>query len=499
LTTVDATLVPTLEMWMAARARVDLGILRYDHNQGMRNQAIVEALMAEKSRYLALIQTGLADRTASQTSLQNQSLTFLVLLLILGLAGVSTLFWVLRLFEKGLVVPLAEATHWASRIREGDYSARLALARGDELGTLAGALDHLADVLNQKTSEAAELNRTLEVTVDQRTQHLAQALKELEDAQSRLVNSEKLAVLGTLAAGMAHELNTPLAAILSSSRSIHQFIEHRFNEARSVYDQLGDARVPLEAVVEAALGTPEAPGKRVRLGTLARDLAALGALEPAIQAEHWVELGLGSHRDLQGQVAPLPRSREILALALEVTNLVRMVWIIDTAANQASRVVDSLRQYIVQGAPEGDGEFGLRRSLETVLSLVGSHRLKNVRVVWSFEPNLVLKGPPSVLTQVWINLVTNALQAMAYKGTLTFEAQVEPDQWRVRIRDSGTGIPSEVGNRVFEPFFTLKKAQGGMGLGLDICRRLLEDRGGKIDFTSAPGDTVFEVTFPVRS
>lgn len=496
LTTVDATLVPTLEAWMGERARVDLGLLRYEHDQGTRNQVIVEGLMAEKSRYLGLIQSGLADRAASQTSLQNQSLTFLIALVVLGLAGIAVLLWILRLFESGLVSPLAAATRWASRIREGDYSARLALSRGDELGTLAGALDHLADVLNQKTSEAAELNRTLEVTVDQRTQHLARALKDLEDAQSRLVNSEKLAVLGTLAAGMAHELNTPLAAILSSSRSIHQFVEHRFSKVRAVYDALDD-KAPLERVVGAALNTREAPGRRVRLGALARDLATLGATNPELQAEHWVELGLAADRDLQTRVVAHERVNDILALALEVTNLVRMVWIIETAGTQATRVVDSLRQYIVQGGPEDEGDIRLRESLETVLSLVGSHRLRNVRVVWKFDADLVLHGPPSVLTQVWINLVTNAVQAMAYRGTLTFEAEVAPRQWQVRIRDSGPGIPPEVGNRVFEPFFTLKKAQGGMGLGLDICRRLLEDRGGSIAFTSVPGDTVFEVTFPV--
>jgi len=145
---------------------------------------------------------------------------------------------------------------------------------------------------------------------------------------------------------------------------------------------------------------------------------------------------------------------------------------------------------------EAASEFSLKEALQSVLDLVGAQRLKTVEVHWGFGPEFLVRAPRMIFRQVWLNLTTNALEAMSYRGRLSFEAEASWSGWAIRLQDTGTGIPPEVANRIFEPFFSLNKDRGGMGLGLDLCRRLVEGQGGRIGFTSSPGNTVFEVWWP---
>ncbi|MEL6249415.1 MAG: ATP-binding protein, partial [Cyanobacteria bacterium J06627_15] len=103
------------------------------------------------------------------------------------------------------------------------------------------------------------------------------------------------------------------------------------------------------------------------------------------------------------------------------------------------------------------------------------------------------------LNQVWTNLIHNALQAMDNRGTLTIEGAAETDGLVVRITDSGSGIPPEVQDRIFQPFFTTKAPGEGSGLGLDIVRRIIEKHHGSISVTSMPGKTTFTVRLPLET
>lgn len=500
LAVIDAELIPTLEAWIAERARIDLLLLKYHHDQTKRSQAVAAHFSDEKKKYLDAIRSGLADRTESQATLQNQSLAWLAGLGILGLGGGFLLYWLLRLFERGLVAPLTEATEWATRIRNGDYGARLQTLRNDELGVLSSTLEHMALEVIQKTREAETLNRNLEATVEQRTEHLAQALKDLEEAQAKVVSSEKLAVIGKLAAGMAHELNTPLAAVISADRSILEFLQTGAPPALNLYEGLTQAEKDLLVTATAVATRRLAEGshrhRREEFRRLSQELEGWGVTDASAQAEAWIELGLATSTDLQRTWAPHPRTTAILELALELSNVQHMAQIILTAAEQAAGVVQSLRQYISEGRQEEPRWFPLQESLETVLQLIGHRRLKEVELHWEIDRSLQVWGPVGALNQVWINLITNALQAMQYRGQLTLGAKSVADEWVVHVGDTGPGIPPEIGDRIFEPFFTSKRDQGGMGLGLDICRRLVETLGGRLTFQSVPGNTVFEVRWP---
>jgi signal transduction histidine kinase len=108
-------------------------------------------------------------------------------------------------------------------------------------------------------------------------------------------------------------------------------------------------------------------------------------------------------------------------------------------------------------------------------------------------------GYPDELNQVWTNIITNALQAMQYQGDLTIEAHQNNGHVEVKIIDSGPGIPEEIQPKIFEPFFTTKKQGEGTGLGLGICKKIIEKHQGEIKFTSQPGRTEFVIKLPVKA
>ena len=132
--------------------------------------------------------------------------------------------------------------------------------------------------------------------------------------------------------------------------------------------------------------------------------------------------------------------------------------------------------------------------IETLLTLYYNKLKAGVRVVKNFPADpVVVRGNRARLYQVWMNLINNALQAMEYKGTLTISAERSGEWMVVSVGDTGHGIPDAIKGRLFEPFFTTKKYGEGIGLGLDIVRSIVQDHGGRVDFESEPGRTVFKV------
>ena len=107
-------------------------------------------------------------------------------------------------------------------------------------------------------------------------------------------------------------------------------------------------------------------------------------------------------------------------------------------------------------------------------------------------------GERDRLNQVWVNIINNALQSMDYDGTLTIATRREGDDVAVSFADTGHGVPEDIRDRIFEPFFSTKKCGEGTGLGLDICRRIIDRHGGRIEFTSGAGGTVFTVFLRAR-
>ena len=331
---------------------------------------------------------------------------------------------------------------------------------------------------------------------------LTTTIAELNRTQGRLLVSEKLNSLGKLAAGLAHEINTPLAAVISANES-----------AQASLDDLARRSLPALAATDDGgrtlalklLGLCFAKGNDGELAFLDRKsrieaAKALSAELPALseRIETILELGLQSQKKILRQLAGRQDWGIILDAVVAMSELRRSESIVGVASEKAADVVRTLRHYISES--DGLAHFGrisVQKELEAILVLYRNQVKKGVDIVTSFTPGLEVRGDRQNLGQVWINLINNALQAMEYKGRIEIGTAREGEKVVIRFRDTGPGISRDIGDRVFEPFFTTKKGDEGLGLGLDICRKIVEQHGGSLNFESEPGNTVFAMSLPL--
>jgi signal transduction histidine kinase len=168
------------------------------------------------------------------------------------------------------------------------------------------------------------------------------------------------------------------------------------------------------------------------------------------------------------------------------------------AVGQIQRIVGALKSYSHLDQQATRTEADLHEGLETTLALL-HHALRDIVVERRY--GVLPRVPVYVdeLNQVWTNLIQNAQQALGGKGTITIETLHEGQTAIVRVIDDGPGVPPDVLPRIFEPFFTTKPKGEGTGLGLGICRQIVQKHGGDLSCTSRPGHTVFEVRLPVTA
>jgi signal transduction histidine kinase len=171
---------------------------------------------------------------------------------------------------------------------------------------------------------------------------------------------------------------------------------------------------------------------------------------------------------------------------------------IEQSMSRITDLVASVKSYIHmdQGALQ---TVDIHQSLETTLTVM-RHKLQDVEVVRDYDPDLPpIQARGNELSQVWTNLIDNAIGAMHGEGQLALITRREADAVTVEVADTGPGIPPEVMPHLFEPFFTTKQAGVGTGLGLDISQRIVQQHNGSIEVLSQPGNTRFVVRLPVRA
>jgi signal transduction histidine kinase len=366
------------------------------------------------------------------------------------------------------------------------------------------ALTHstLATVPTERFAELALAQRAVVERVIRQVRPVVDRLSAVER------NRERLASLGTMAAGLAHELNNPAAAarraaadlvesldILSST--IGHFVESGIErvDAQKLVDLQREAmarqaqRGPLDAL-DAADAEDELLGQLEDLGVpeawrLAEPLASAG-----VDAD-WLARVSG----LAGEVTAaalrwVAASLTARGLASELTE----------STARMSDLVGAVKSYAYMDRGEVV-EADVHEGLETTLTVLG-HKLKHttIEVVREYDrslPALTMRG--SELNQVWTNLLDNAIDALGERGTITLSTHRDGQCVQVDIADDGPGIAPEARAHIFDPFFTTKDVGQGTGLGLDTARRIVADRHrGTIAVDSEPGHTVFHVRLPLQ-
>jgi signal transduction histidine kinase len=331
------------------------------------------------------------------------------------------------------------------------------------------------------------------------------AANRLRNLEGYSQQRQKLVSLGTMAAGLAHELNNPAAAARRAAAQLHQTI----GGVQSLMCQLGKVlkAEDWEHLLAAEQDATEHLNKAPQLDSLTRSdreealtrwLDERGIPEGWRLASSFVNAGLDTDwlTAVAKKLAPESHAAALNWLDARLT-LHSLLKLVDQSTGRVADLVKAIKSYTHMDESPMQ-EIDVHDGLESTLTMLG-FKLKKVEVVRAFDrsaPRIMAYG--SELNQVWTNLIDNAVDAVNGCGKICIGTSVEDNQLVVEIMDNGRGIPPEIQPRIFEPFFTTKGVGSGTGLGLLISDRIVANRhNGEIEFESKPGETRFKVRLPL--
>lgn len=332
-----------------------------------------------------------------------------------------------------------------------------------------------------------------------KNQALKSSYQNLQQTQEQLVQNEKMAALGQLVAGIAHEINNPLGAIQASANDTEQALKAAYRDLPHLQHHLNEEQQKqffelLHQSLKLKVLNSSTRADRTQKRKLIKVLKENEIADPRDMADLIVEMGF--RNDIE-PFLPLIKSEWAMQLAYNLNCASTNSEIIRTAVDRASKTVFALKNYARYDHSGKRQLVQLNEGIETVLEIYRNQLKYNIELICDFQPIPEFWGYPDQLTQIWSNLIHNAIQAMDNEGILTISTAQENDGAQVTITDTGSGIDPNAQAKIFDAFFTTKRMGEGSGLGLHIAKKVLDQHQGKIDFDSQPGHTQFKVWLPL--
>jgi two-component system NtrC family sensor kinase len=374
-----------------------------------------------------------------------RNLTYWLLGVTVLLASLVVLFT--YIIAEGITTPLKNLIRSVSTIARGNFNEKVPIRSSDELGILASTFNKMARALSARETQLQELNRNLESMVRDRTIELENshdALKrayiDLQNAQEQLVQTEKMASLGQLVAGIAHEIKNPLNFIYGNTGFLADYI-HKLQKLVESFEKL-----------------------------------------QSISAEDREQMN---------------RHKESIHYSFIQDDLKILISNFSEGAQRINTIVSDLRAFSRMDT-DAISEVDIHASLEMSLNLLRNQYKNRIEIHKEYGDIPKIQGYSGKLNQVLMNLLSNAFHAVRERGEVWIRTRPNNGAIEIEIEDNGSGIPTENLKRIFEPFFTTKPVGQGTGLGLSISYGIIEQHGGKIHVTSTPqkGST-FLVRLPI--
>ncbi len=361
-----------------------------------------------------------------------QLLKYAAILTTIALAAIVSYFTYLLM--EGITIPLRRLTNTAQEMTQGHLDQRVEITSNDEIGVLGRAFNEMASSLAQRDEQLQEWNRRLESKVQERTEALEQshrivhqAYMDLQNAQDQLVQSEKMASLGRLVAGIAHEIKNPLNFIYGNTGFLEKYV--------------------------------------TQLTDFTKELISRPSLSP--EDRQWVEKRKGE-----------------INLSFILKDLENLMQNFNEGSVRIYNIVKDLRSF---SRMDNDPmmELDIHKGLEVALNLLSSKFRKGIQIHKEYGALPRMMGYQGKLDQVFMNLLSNAAEAIEKEGNVTIRTSSTPNGWaKIQIQDDGIGISKENLGKIFEPFFTTKRIGQGTGLGLSISYGIIKQHQGTISVHS---------------
>ncbi len=331
------------------------------------------------------------------------------------------------------------------------------------------------------------------------TEKLNKQAIELEDIivqvvqiEQKLIQSEKLAILGKETAGIIHEINTPLSVINSSISTTKIFLE-QILEQLPVLINLSAKPEFLKLLTKSSQSLLSSKEERELKNNMAKQLSKYSIANNVIIANYLINMGIHDEIETFLPLLRLPDNVIIFKIAYKIAALQTIFFSSSTAIDKIIRIITAVNSY--GNDPNQKISTNIIDNIEIILTLYHNKIKRGVEVIRNYSELPPIMCYPNELGQVWTNLIYNALHAMDYRGILQIEVKLQDSNILVKIIDNGVGIPTNIQEKIFEPFFTTKT--NGNGLGLDIVKKIIAKHDGKVIVESKPSKTVFSVSIPI--